>query len=80
MEVFIMNGMEKLLKTASLKLGMSPERLMGAIEKGDMNSILANMSPADKQKMKAIVDSGTAMNMLMKNPQAADMLKQMKQT
>ena len=75
-----MNGMEKLLKTASLKLGMSPERLMGAIEKGDMNSILANMSPADKQKMKAIVDSGTAMNMLMKNPQAADMLKQMKQT
>ncbi|MDR2532517.1 MAG: hypothetical protein LBC82_06710 [Oscillospiraceae bacterium] len=72
-----MTGMEKLLKTASLKLGMSPESLMGALEKGDMNSILANMNPSDKQKIKSVLENGTAMEKLMLNPQAAAMMKQM---
>jgi len=74
-----MNGMEKLLKTASAKLGMSPENLMGALEKGDMNSILANMNPQDKQKIKSVLENGTAMEQIMLNPQAAAMMKQFKQ-
>jgi len=73
-----MNGIEKLLKTAGAKLGMSPEKLLGALEKGDMNSILSNMSPGDKQKIKSVLESGSAMNVLMNNPTAADFMKQMK--
>jgi len=72
-----MTGMEKLLKTASSKLGMSPENLMGALEKGDMNAVLANMKPEDKQKIKTVLESGTAMEQIMLNPQAAAMMKQM---
>ncbi|MCL2698401.1 MAG: hypothetical protein FWE74_10040 [Oscillospiraceae bacterium] len=75
-----MNGIEKLLKTASVKLGMSPENLMKALEKGDMNSVLANMKPEDKQKMKSILENGTALDMIMSNPGAAAMMKQMKKT
>jgi hypothetical protein len=75
-----MNGIEKLVKTASTKLGMSPENLMGALEKGDMNSVLANMKPADKQKMKSILENGTALDMIMGNPAAAAMMKNMKRT
>ncbi|MCL2637743.1 MAG: hypothetical protein FWD48_05165 [Oscillospiraceae bacterium] len=73
-----MNGMEKLMKTACAKLGMSPENLMRALEKGDMNSVLANMKPEDKQKMKSILENGTALDMIMSNPGAAAMMKQMK--
>jgi hypothetical protein len=74
-----MKGMEKLLKTASAKLGMSPENLASALEKGDMNSVLANMKPEDKQKMKTILESGTALDKIMGNPAAAAMMRQMKQ-
>jgi len=72
-----MNGMEKLLKTAGAKLGMSPENLMSALEKGDMNSILANMNPQDKQKIKNVLENGTAMEQIMLNPQAAAFMQQM---
>ncbi|MCL2077141.1 MAG: hypothetical protein FWH08_01895 [Oscillospiraceae bacterium] len=73
-----MNGMEKLLKTAGARLNMSPEKLMGALEKGSVNDILANMNPADKQKIKSVLESGTAMETIMKSPGAAEMMKQMK--
>jgi hypothetical protein len=73
-----MNGMEKMLKAASSKLGMSPENLMSALEKKDINSILGNMKPEDKQKMKSILENGTALDKIMSNPQAAAMMKQMK--
>jgi DNA-directed RNA polymerase subunit F len=73
-----MNGMEKFVKIASSKLGMSQENLMSALEKGDMNSILANMKPEDKQKMKSMLEDGSAIDRIMSNPQAAAMLRQMK--
>ncbi|MCL2109674.1 MAG: hypothetical protein FWH20_10065 [Oscillospiraceae bacterium] len=70
-------GMEKLLKTAGARLGMSPERLMGALEKGDVNDILANMNTRDKQKLKSVLEGGNPMETLMKSPQAAEMMRQM---
>jgi len=73
-----MNGMEKLLQTAGARLGMSPEKLMSALEKGSVNDILANMNPADKEKIKSVLESGTAVEKLMKSPQAVQMMKQMK--
>lgn len=75
-----MNGMEKLLKTAGARLGMSPERLMGALEKGDVNDILSNMNASDKQKLKSVLENGSVMEKLMKSPQAAEMMKQMKKS
>lgn len=72
-----MNSMEKMLKTVGVRLGMSPESLMGALEKGDMNSILSNMKPNDKQKIKSILESGTAMETILKNKQAAAVMQQM---
>ena len=73
-----MNGMDKLLKTAGARLGMSPESLMTALEKGNVNDILANMNSSDKQKLKSVLENGPVMEKLMKSPQAAEMMKQMK--
>ena len=73
-----MNGMDNLLKTAGARLGMSPEKLMKALEKGNVNDILNNMNPADKQKIKSVLDSGTAMEKLMTSPGAMQMMRQMK--
>jgi hypothetical protein len=72
-----MNAMEKLLQTAAGKLGMSPDKLMNALEKGDMNDIVANMNPNDKQKIKSILEDGSAVEKLMQSPQAAAMMKNM---
>jgi DUF1680 family protein len=72
-----MKGLENLLKTASGKLGMSPEKLMDALEKKDVNSILSRMSTDDKQKIKSVLESGSAMNVIMNNPMAADFMRQM---
>ena len=72
-----MNGMEKLLQAAGAKLGMSPEKLMSALERGSMNEIVANMNPGDKQKIKSILEDGSAVDKLMSSPQAAAMMKQM---
>ena len=72
-----MNAMEKLLQTAAGKLGMSPDKLMNALEKGDMNGIVANMNPNDKQKIKSILEDGSAVEKLMQSPQAVAMMKNM---
>lgn len=58
------NGLEKLLKMASGKVGMSEKDLLSAIQKGDFNSISKNMNPKDVEKL----------NTLMKNPQAAQQM------
>ncbi len=46
---------EKLLQTASAKLGTSPDKLRSTLEKGDMAALSAGLSKADKAKLRAIL-------------------------
>jgi len=64
-----MNNTEKMLETLAAKIGMDAKTLKEAVEKGDMNMILANLSEADKKKFKAFLDNPEFLRKLWKSSQ-----------
>ncbi len=55
---------EELLSAAGKKLGTSPEKLRGALEKGDLKALSANLSKADKEKLRAVLANKELMRRL----------------
>ena len=58
------NDYEKLIKSASEKLGSSPEDLRKSIEKKDISALSAMMSRSDKEKLRKILADKELMNRL----------------
>lgn len=58
------NKLEQLIKSASGKLGTTPEKLKSSLEKGDVKALSANLSKADKEKLKMILNNKELMNKL----------------
>ena len=58
------NEYEKLLQAASTKLGSSPEKLRQTLEKGDIASLSAGLSKADKAKLRAVLNNKELMAQL----------------
>ena len=69
--------MEKMLETAAGRLGMKPEELKAALEKGSTEQMVAHMRKDDRQKLEALLKTPQLREKLMKSPQAAEILKQM---
>ena len=46
---------EKLLNSASRKLGSTPEALKRALDKGDVKALSAGLSKQDKEKLRAVL-------------------------
>lgn len=55
---------EKLIAAASGKLGTSPEKLKTSLEKGDIQALSANLSKADKEKLKMVLRNEELMKKL----------------
>lgn len=72
-----MNNMDKMIGSASQKLGTTPEKLKGALEKGNISELLSAMTPADAKKLKTILENKTVLDKLMKSPQAAEIARQL---
>ncbi len=49
------NNYEDLLSAAGKKLGITPDRLRGALEKGDIKALSGNLTKADKEKLRAVL-------------------------
>ena len=58
------NDYNKLLQAASAKLGSTPEQLRKALERGDMASLTASLSKADKDKLRMILSNKALMEKL----------------
>lgn len=58
------NEFNKLIQAASAKLGASPEQLRKALERGDMTSLTASLSKADKEKLRMILSNKALMEKL----------------
>ncbi len=71
-----MNNMDKIIGAAGQKLGIAPDSLKKALEKGNLDDVLANMNSDDAKKLKTILENKTMLDKLMKSPQAAEMMKQ----
>lgn len=65
--------LENLLKLTSERLGTTPEALLKAAQKGDMDRILSS-SPESEQLRKVLSDPGAA-EKLLSSPQARKLLE-----
>lgn len=68
-------NMEKLFESASQKLGTTPEKLKEALEKGDINQAVQNMSEEDKQRLNSLLNNKQLMEKLMKSKKAEEIIK-----
>ena len=68
-------NMEKMLKTASSKLGIPPDELKDYLTKGDVNSIMAKMDGKDAQKLKDAMANPDVEKMLRDSPEMAQYMK-----
>ena len=58
------NKFENLINSASGKLGTTPEKLKSALEKGDIKALSANLSKADKEKLRMVLQNKELMKKL----------------
>ncbi len=66
---------EKLISTASAKLGSSPEQLKNALSKGDIAGLSSNLSKADKEKLRAILGNKQLMAKLKNASSPEELMK-----
>lgn len=55
---------EQLIRSASQKLGTSPEKLRSTLEKGDVKALSANLSKSDKEKLREVLANKELMKKL----------------
>lgn len=73
------SNMEKMIELASKKLGVSSEKLKRSLEKGNMEDMLSEMRKEDADKLKSIMNNPSVKDKLMSSPEAADIIKKMKE-
>ena len=70
-------NMEKMLEAAANKLGMKPEQLKAALEKGNTNEMLSRMQTDDRKKLETLLQNPQLREKIMNSPQAAEIIRQM---
>jgi len=73
-----MNNMDKMLKMASGKLGISSDELKDLLSKGDMNAIMAKMDSSEAGKLKDALNNPNMTDMLKNSPEMAEYMKNTK--
>lgn len=66
---------DRLLSSASSKLGTSPEKLRQTLEKGDMAALAGGLSKSDKAKLKAVLGNKELMDKLKKADSPQEVMK-----
>lgn len=69
------NDFEELLKSASQKLGTSPDNLKKTLEKGDVKALSASLSKSDKDKLRAVLANEELMKKLKKASDPSDFIR-----
>ena len=72
-----MNNIESMLEAVSKKLGITPQKLKEAINKGDLSIALSNMSENDAKKLNSILSDPDTLKKVMNSKQAKELKKNM---
>lgn len=72
------NNVDSMLEAVSSKLGITPQRLKEAMQKGDISIALEKMSEKDAKKLKSILGNPELIKKMMKSAQAQELKKSMK--
>lgn len=73
------NRLESLLKTASQRLGTTPEALKQAAQNGDLSRMLGNMNQNESAAMQKVLSDPEAAKKLLSTPQAQKLLQMFQQ-
>lgn len=72
------NNVDSMLEAVSSKLGITPQRLKEAMQKGDISIALEKMLEKDAKKLKSILGNPELIKKMMKSAQAQELKKSMK--
>lgn len=72
------NNIDSLLDTVSKKLGITPQKLREAMQKGDLSIALQNMPEKDAKKLKSILGNPELIKKMMNTAQAQELKRTMK--
>lgn len=72
-----MNNIESMLEAVSKKLGITPQKLKEAIDKGDLSIALSNMPEKDAKKLNSILSDPETIKKVMNSKQAKELKKNM---
>ena len=72
------NNIDSLLDTVSKKLGITPQKLREAMQKGDFSIALQNMPEKDAKKLKSILGNPELIKKMMNTAQAQELKRSMK--
>lgn len=72
------NNIDSLLDTVSKKLGITPQKLREAMQKGDLSIALQNMPEKDAKKLKSIIGNPELIKKMMNTAQAQELKRSMK--
>lgn len=71
------NNIDSLLDTVSKKLGITPQKLREAMQKGDLSIALQNMPEKDAKKLKSILGNPEMIKKMMNSAKAQELKKSM---
>ncbi len=63
------NKQDELLKMAGKQLGKDPSQLKKQLESGNINDVIANLSPQQAAQVKAALSNPQVLSQLLSNPQ-----------
>lgn len=72
------NNIDSLLDTVSKKLGITPQKLREAMQKGELSIALQNMPEKDAKKLKSILGNPELIKKMMNTAQAQELKRSMK--
>ncbi len=72
------NELEKLLRAASQRLGMSPEELKQGAAEGQLSELIRGMDPVDAQNLQRVLGDREAAQKILDSPQAQELMKRLK--
>lgn len=71
------NNVDSMLEAVSKKLGITPQRLKEAMQKGDLSIALENMPEKDAKKLKSILGNSEMIKKMMNSAKAQELKKSM---
>lgn len=71
------NNVDSMLEAVSKKLGITPQRLKEAMQKGDLSIALENMPEKDAKKLKSILGNPEMIKKMMNSTKAQELKKSM---
>lgn len=67
----------EIFKNLSKSLGQNPEEIKKSAQQGNMEALMKNLSPSQKQKVSSVLQNPEATKKLLENPQVQALIRKL---